>query len=139
MMGKALARLGALTVVVAGLAYAGTALASGDRVTVSVPKRVHPNTDYNVTARGFAPGRTRLYVFIDVLKCAPDPNAEHYAHHARDKHVVVRGSFKKVSGWIWSSSHTVHDHVCAYLQAPYWPLYSPHGVLARASRSYYIH
>ena len=124
------------TIVAAVLATAGvgTALATGNSVHVHAPVAVPDGKSYSITLHGFAAHRERLYLFVDIHKCARNPSVEH--RRASGFIWTVDGRFKRFSGG-WVVHHYVGlDHACGYLQKLSKPANSPFGILARDSATY---
>jgi hypothetical protein len=124
----------ATTIGVLAIACVGTALATGNTIHVQAPAAVPDGKTYSITLRGYAAHTERLYLFVDVHKCARNPSVEH--GRASGFIWTVDGHYKRVSnGWV--VHHYVGlDHACGYLQALSEPANSPFGVLARGSATY---
>lgn len=125
-----------VTGAVLAIACLGTALATGNSVHVHAPVAVPDGKTYSITLRGSAAHPERLYLFVDIHRCARNPSVEHT--RASGFTWTVSGSFKRVSGG-WVVHHYVGlDHACGYLQKLSEPDNSPFGVLARGSATYAV-
>jgi hypothetical protein len=128
-------RAAALTAAVVMVGCAGSALANGDSVRVQTPVTVPDGVQYSITLRGFAVGRERLYLFVDLHACGANPSIE---HRRADGFVwTVAGRFKEVSKhWVVRSGYVGLDHACGYLQKLSEPQNSPFGILAHGFTTY---
>jgi hypothetical protein len=131
-------RLPVLTGAILAFGLAGSAIAGGDSLGLKVPAHAKVQRLYKVTVHGHAATNERLYLFIDVFKCAKNPHAERVAHSAPGYFWYVKGSFSKTTKWRWNSPNPVTDHACAYLQDPSQPLNAAGGVVAHAFKHYRI-
>lgn len=129
-------RAAAIGGVVLASACVGTALATGNSVHLRAPTAVPDGKTYSITLRGFATHSERLYLFVDLDKCARNPSVEH--GRASGFIWTVDGHFKRVShGWV--VHHYVGlDHACGYLQELSAPENSPYRILARGSVTYAV-
>jgi hypothetical protein len=136
-MRRTFRRAGAIGVVISVIGLAGTALATGNSVSVKPPSTVKANTLYSITISGHAKKKERLYLFVDYLSCGANPNIEHFTHGAPGDYWYVKGDFSKVSSG-WHSGKTGQDHVCAYLQKKSQPVNGAGGVKATSFKTYLI-
>jgi hypothetical protein len=125
-----------LAAAILATACAGSALASGNRAHVKVPKHAKAGVAYAVTIGGHTAAIARLYLFIDYHKCGANPAVEH--QRANGVYWTVQGTFTKTSHG-WRTPTKGPDHACVYLVKPSAPIDSPLGVLVRARAKYRIH
>jgi hypothetical protein len=129
-------RTPALAGAILAIACVGSALASGNRAQIKVPKRAEAGVSYAVTIHGHTAALARLYLFIDYHKCGANPAVEH--QRANGVYWTVQGKFSKTSRG-WRTPTKGPDHACVYLVNPSAAIDSPLGVLMRARAKYRIH
>jgi hypothetical protein len=119
------------------VACVGVAYAAANAVHVAVPAHAKVNVLYSITINGKASGPKRLYLFVDNLKCAGTPAAEHQRANG-DIWNLNGGSFSRTAkGWRSPRAGTVH--ACTYLQKPSVAVNGATGIVARGFKSYTVH
>jgi hypothetical protein len=104
----------ALTAAIVCTAFAGTALAASNALSLGVPSNAHVNKEFSITIRGNAVKKDGLFMFLDAFPCASTPAAEHARHAPGPNPVAVKGPFSLISRH-WKSKRAFKVHACAYL------------------------
>ena len=128
-------RSSAVAVAITGAVFAGSALAAGNSVRVKLQGTPKAGKRYGFVITGNAVRNARLYLFVDYVRCGPNPAVEHA--RANGNIWTVRGRFTRTSTG-WSSKVRGADHACVYLTKRSAKRNGAHGVLAHAFLTYQV-